>query len=80
MILGCSGLVVNTTLWFWGLSYTTAVNAGILSAASPVFVAVASGPITGDRLTPVNWLGIALSVAAVVLVVSRGSWEVLSEL
>jgi drug/metabolite transporter (DMT)-like permease len=80
VILGCSGLVVNTTLWFWGLSYTTAVNAGILSAASPVFVAVASGPITGDRLTPVNWGGIALSVAAVVLVVSRGSWEVLSDL
>ncbi|HYE94145.1 MAG TPA: DMT family transporter, partial [Terriglobales bacterium] len=70
----------NTTLWFWGLSYTTAVNAGILGAASPVFVAVAASFVVGDRLRPVNWLGTLLSVAAVVLVVSRGSLDVLRAL
>jgi drug/metabolite transporter (DMT)-like permease len=81
-VLGGSGLVVNTTLWFWGLSYTTAVNAGILGAASPVFVAVAASFVlhVGDRLRPVNWVGIVLSVAAVVLVVARGSLDVLREL
>ena len=82
VVLGCSGLVVNTTLWFWGLSHTTAVNAGILGAASPVFVALAASFVLhiGDRLRPVNWLGILLSVAAVVLVVARGSFDVLRDL
>src|SRR5215471_7644071 len=37
-ILGGTGLVANTTLWYWGLAYTTALNAGILGAAAPIFV------------------------------------------
>ena len=49
-ILGGTGLVTNTTLWYWGLQYTTALNAGILGAAAPIFVSVASALLFGDRL------------------------------
>jgi drug/metabolite transporter (DMT)-like permease len=76
-VLGGTGLVTNTTLWYWGLKYTTALNAGILGAAAPIFVSVASASLFGDRLTVRNWLGIALTVLAVVLTVAKGSLTVL---
>jgi drug/metabolite transporter (DMT)-like permease len=76
-VLGVTGLVLNTTVWYWGLKYTTALNAGILGAAAPIFVAVAAALVLGDRLTPRNWAGIALSVVAVLLTVAKGSLAVL---
>ncbi len=39
----------------------------------PVLTALAAGPLLGERLTRVQWLGIALGFAGVVLVVS-GKW------
>jgi drug/metabolite transporter (DMT)-like permease len=77
MVLGLTGLVLNTTVWYWGLSMTTALNAGILGAASPIFVAVTAAVLLGDRLTPRNWVGIAVSVLAVLLTVAKGSLGVL---
>ena len=42
-VLGLTGLVGNTTLWYWGLQQTTALNAGILGAASPSYFGLATG-------------------------------------
>ncbi len=78
VVLGMTGLVANTTVWYWGLAHTTALNAGILGAASPIFVAVGAALLLGDALGPRNWLGIALSVLAVLVTVSKGSVEVLT--
>ena len=77
LVLGLTGLVGNTTIWYWGLAGTTALNAGILSAASPIFVAVAAAVLLRDHLTPWNHVGIALSVVAVVLTVAKGSLSAL---
>src|SRR6185369_15255563 len=77
LVLGLSGLVANTTVWYLGLKYTTALNAGIVGASSPIFVAVAASLWLGDRLAPRNWLGIGLSVLAVVVTVAKGSPAVL---
>jgi drug/metabolite transporter (DMT)-like permease len=77
VVLALTGLVGNTTLWFWGLKYTTPINAGILGAVSPVVVAVVAALLLGDRLRALNWLGIALGAAGVLVTVSRGSLAVL---
>jgi drug/metabolite transporter (DMT)-like permease len=76
-ILGGTGLVTDTTLWYWGLQYTTALNAGILGAAAPIFVSVASALLFGDRLGARNWLSILLTVLAVLITVAKGSLGVL---
>ena len=76
-VLGCSGLVANTTVWYLGLKHTTALNAGIVGASSPIFIAVAATLVLGDRLSARNWAGIGLSVLAVLLTVAKGSLAVL---
>ena len=80
VVLGLTGLVANTTVWYWGLRHTTALNAGIISAASPIFVALAASVLLGDRLSGRAWVGIGLSVAAVLLTVARGSLATLLSL
>lgn len=78
-VLGLTGLVLNTTTWYWGLKWTTALNAGILGAASPIFVALGDAVFLGERLRKRTWAGIALTVAAVLLTVAKGSLAVLLE-
>jgi drug/metabolite transporter (DMT)-like permease len=77
VVLGLSGLVANTTIWYLGLKHTTALNAGIVGASSPIFIAVAAALVLGDRLSPRNWVGIGLSVLAVLITVAKGSLAVL---
>jgi drug/metabolite transporter (DMT)-like permease len=79
-VLGLTGLVLNTTTWYWGLKWTTALNAGILGAASPIFVALGAALLLGERLRSRTWVGIALTVTAVVLTVAKGSFTVLLDL
>ena len=79
-VLSLTGLVGNTTIWFWGMKYTSPVNAGILGAAAPVAVAVIGALWLGDRLSPANMTGIALTVAAVLLTISHGSLHTLASL
>ena len=73
IVLSLTGLVCNTTVWFYGMKYTSPINAGILGAAAPVVVAVAGSLWLGDRMSRASVVGIALTVAAVVLTISRGS-------
>ena len=80
LVLSLTGLVGNTTIWFWGMKYTNPINAGILGAAAPVVVAALAALWLRDRLSPPNLAGIALTVAAVLLTLSHGSIERLSTL
>jgi drug/metabolite transporter (DMT)-like permease len=79
-ILALTGLVTNTTLWYYGLHRTLAINAAILGAMGPVFVALLSATWLRERLSPLNLLGIVVSSAGVVLTVTRGSLRVLLDL
>ena len=77
VVLGLTGLVGNTTLWYLGLRQTSALNAGVLGATSPIFVALGASALLGDRVSARNWLGIALTVAAVLTTLAKGSLHVL---
>lgn len=77
VILSLTGLVGNTTVWFWGMKYTSPINAGILGAAAPAVVAVVGAVWLGDRLSGPNMAGIGLTVAAVLLTISHGSIDTL---
>src|SRR5207245_9272249 len=52
--------------------YTTAGNAVILRAATPVMVALGARFYLGERLAPLQWLGVTVSVFGVLLVVRSG--------
>lgn len=77
IVLGVTGFVGNSALWYTGMRFTTPANAGILGAAAPVVVALAASAWLRERLSPVNLAGITLTMAAVVLTIAQGSVQVL---
>jgi len=62
---------------YWGLRDTTATNAALLNATSPIFIALASLLLLGTRLSALAVFGTLLSFAGVLVIVSRGSLDVL---
>jgi drug/metabolite transporter (DMT)-like permease len=80
VVLALTGLVSSTTLWYYGLRSTLAANAAILNAMGPIFIALLSVAWLRERLSLLNWLGIGLSTAGVVLTITRGSLQVLLDL
>jgi len=77
IVLAVTGFVGNSALWYTGMWFTTPANAGILGAAAPVVVALAAAAWLRERLSTVNLVGITLTMAAVILTIAQGSFEVL---
>lgn len=72
LFLGLTGFCGSMALTYVGIYFSTASNAIILQTATPVLVALGAWLYLGERLRPLQWAGIALSVAGVLLVVTRG--------
>jgi drug/metabolite transporter (DMT)-like permease len=72
LVLGVCGLVLSTQLSYIGYAYTTAANAAILQAATPVMVALGARAYLGERLRRRQQLGVAISAVGVLVVVTDG--------
>jgi drug/metabolite transporter (DMT)-like permease len=72
VLLGVFGLVLSTQLSYIGYAYTTAANAAILQAATPVLVALGARAYLGERLRRRQQAGVALSALGVLVVVTDG--------
>lgn len=65
---------------YWGLSETTATNASLLNATSPVFIVLLSVLLLDERLSAAASIGSLVSLAGVVAIVSRGDVETIRAL
>jgi len=65
---------------YLGLQHTTALNGALLIALVPIVVAAIAAVLLGDRFTPRQALGIAVSLAGAVVVIVRGDAAVLRAL
>jgi drug/metabolite transporter (DMT)-like permease len=75
--LGAGGF---TLLGYWGVSYTTAVNATLLNSSLPLFVVPLSWLLLGLTVSGRQIVGLVLSLAGVVAIVSAGSLQTLAQL
>ena len=78
--MGVIGFTAFNALFYLAAHETTAVNIGILQGAMPVLVLLGSVALFGTRLGVLQVSGVALTIAGVVLVVSRGNLAVLAAL
>ena len=72
LLLALSGIAIFHSSVYMGLRDTTAVNAGLIIALGPVLIAPLAWMILGERVTALQCLGVALSCAGVVAVITRG--------
>jgi drug/metabolite transporter (DMT)-like permease len=72
LVMGITGAGIFGTLQYAALQYTTATNGGLLSATSPVLIALAGAFMFGDRLTSRQAGGLALAMLGAVVIVIKG--------
>jgi drug/metabolite transporter (DMT)-like permease len=77
LILGAAGIWGSMQFTYLAIYNTTAGNAVILQAATPVMVVLIARFYLGERLLAVQWLGVAASVLGVLLVITRGPFALL---
>ena len=78
--LGATGIGGFHFLVYLALQSTGAINAGLFLSLTPVFIVALSFALFGERITPRQALGIAVSLAGAVVLVMRGDPGALARL
>jgi len=76
-LIAFTGFSVYNTMAYYGLQYTTAINGLLLQSVAPLFVAMWSFVLFGERLTLRQAAGICVSLTGVVVIICHGSLDVL---
>jgi drug/metabolite transporter (DMT)-like permease len=76
-LLALTGFSAYNTMAYYGLQYTTAINGLLLQSVAPLFVAMWTFALFGDRLTLRQAGGICVSLTGVVVIICHGSLDVL---
>jgi drug/metabolite transporter (DMT)-like permease len=76
-LLAFTGFSIYNTMAYYGLQYTTAINGLLLQSVAPLFVAMWTFALFGERLTLRQAGGICVSLTGVLVIICRGSLDVL---
>jgi drug/metabolite transporter (DMT)-like permease len=76
-LIAFTGFSVYNTMAYYGLQYTTAINGLLLQSVSPLFVAMWTFALFGERLTLRQAGGICVSLSGVVVIICHGSLAIL---
>ena len=80
VFFGIVGVGAFNTLSYTGLNYTTALNGLVMQSSGPIMIVLASFFIFGDRISPRQTIGIAVSLTGVLFMVLRGNLYALAGL
>jgi drug/metabolite transporter (DMT)-like permease len=61
-------LAIHFATWITSIELTSVAIAVLLVSTAPVFVAIAARFVTGERLSSLGWMGIAMTVAGTVVI------------
>ena len=76
-LLALTGFSAYNTMAYIGLQYTSAINGLLLQSIAPLFVALWAFALFGERVTPRQAGGVLVSLTGVVVIICRGSLDVL---
>ncbi len=80
LVLGLLGVGGYNTFAYIALQYTTATNAALLNSFVPIATIAISWAFLGKHLTRLQALGVGISLAGAMTIVSRGEIQVLTNL
>jgi drug/metabolite transporter (DMT)-like permease len=77
-LMGGCGFTLFNALFYVAGHHTSAINIGILQGAVPVFVLIGGFIAFGQRIRPIQAVGVTLTLVGVVIVASGGSLQALA--
>ena len=75
LLLSSLGMSGYTLLLYSALQHTSALNASLVTAANPALIMVLAVVLLRDRPRPLSWVGIALGLLGVLLVLTGGELQ-----
>jgi drug/metabolite transporter (DMT)-like permease len=78
VLLGIVGTGFHNMISYVGLNYTTATNGVMLNSSIPVMIIVLGALFFGHRIAPRQMAGVAISLAGVLAILSKGHPETLA--
>lgn len=78
--LGICGGGLHNAMQFLGVQSTTATNGTLFFSLSPVTIMVLAGLLLTERVRAMQWIGVAVSFAGVLMIALRGDLEALRTL
>lgn len=79
-LMGTGGFTAFNALFYTAAHHTTAVNLALIQGVIPVLVLLGGVLFMRLRVTPLQLLGVAVTLAGVAVVAARGQWAVLAAL
>ena len=76
-LLGTIGFCGFNAVYYWALTYTTAINAAIIQAIMPVLIIAMNLVFFGMRARWLQVVGVVISIVGVAFIVARGDMGVL---
>jgi len=73
VLAGATGIFLNQLTFNYALDYTAAANVALILGASPAFTAAFVVALGHERVRPLHWLALGVSLSGVALVVQGGS-------
>ncbi len=80
LLLSLLSIASYNTLTYVALHWTTAINGSLLQSLMPVAIVVMSYVMFRETVTPLQGLGVAISLAGAVAIVARGDLDFLTRL
>lgn len=77
LFMGVCGIAINNVAQFSGLQYSTVTNATLISCTTPAITACFAVLFLKERLIPLQWLGILISLSGATFLISHGSLDVI---
>ncbi|MHA6260812.1 DMT family transporter [Sporosarcina sp. CAU 1771] len=75
IFMALTGIASFNTLIYLALHYTTSINASLMNSTTPILIYVFSFIFLKERLTRYQLLGSFISLAGVLFIISKGSFE-----
>ena len=73
VLAGATGIFLNQLTFNYALDYTAAANVALILGAAPAFTAAFAVALGHERVRPVHWVALGVSLAGVALVVQGGA-------
>jgi drug/metabolite transporter (DMT)-like permease len=78
LLAGFFGGGLHLAFQWLGLHYTTATSATLYLSTAPIFILLMAPFLLGDRITPKQWAGVAISFCGVALIGTQGRFALVS--
>ena len=77
VVMGIVGFTAVNALYFWAAHHTTAVNMAILQGSMPAFVLLGALVFHRTRITPMQMIGLVVTMAGIATIATKGHVETL---